>query len=83
MVLTYLASNAIPQHRRRDLAKIFMKLDANLSGTIEKTDLVQVYKKEDDQIDERLIDAIFNNIDTDNSGKIDFTEFLVVVGKQE
>lgn len=30
-----------------------------------------------------MVENIFKNIDTDGSGKIDFTEFLVVAEKQE
>lgn len=82
IVLTYLASNAMSQNRRRDLAKMFMHIDVNGSGSIEKAELVEAYKNYSDQLDVRHIEAIFDNIDTDNSGKIDFTEFLVVAEKQ-
>jgi calcium-dependent protein kinase len=82
-VLTYVASCTISQERRRALANVFMGIDKNNSGSIDVRELHEAYKEVYQETDEAVVESIFKNIDTDGSGKIDFTEFLVVAEKQE
>lgn len=57
---------------------VFRELDANNNGIIDSEEIKQaLLKKNFQKIDERKIKRIFNYIDTNCSGHIDYTEFLV------
>ena len=59
-------------------------MDKNQDGTLSKEELLECYQEYyDPMIDEAYIDNILESIDINNSGRIDFTEFLVASSKQE
>ncbi len=57
------------------LYKRFVKLDTNASGTLEKSEILSIPQIANNPLAHRLL-AVF---DADNSGYIDFKEFLVGV----
>jgi len=73
-VLTCMASQ-LSEHEIMDLRKAFLSLDKNGDGTITIDELKEGLAKLPD-IKASEIQQIMSNIDTDGSGKIDYTEFL-------
>lgn len=80
IVETYMATNAISQEDRRILARKFREIDKDNSGAIETAELVSAFKAVyGNKYTEEAIGDIINKIDSNGSGKIDFTEFIVVI----
>lgn len=73
---TYLASNTISQQERSTLAKAFKQIDRDGSGIIERNELIEAYRSVYGAVNDRFVENIIEKIDTNGSGKIDFTEFL-------
>jgi calcium-dependent protein kinase len=76
-VLTYLASNTISKEERRVLAMKFNEIDKDRSGVIDRSELIDAYKSLYQVVEDEPIERILNNLDTNGSGKVDFTEFMV------
>ncbi len=75
--MTYVAAQLYSSQDKLELEKVFKELDADGDGVIEKNELIHAFEthyRDHANID---INAILKLIDTNNSGKIDFTEFLV------
>jgi Ca2+-binding EF-hand superfamily protein len=63
----------------RDLIRsyrLFKKTDSNGDGRIQKSEFARAFKLEQDV----FFDRLFSLIDTDESGYIDFREFVIVLG---
>lgn len=74
----YIAGQLLSKKEKEDLAETFKLLDANNDGKLSREEIKEGYEKlhgfvmEDEQID-----ALFEAVDTDNSGYIDYSEFVV------
>ena len=75
MILNYIAFN-LNEEDVKDLKNVFYFFDCDNDGSINRNDLREGFKKLNYDICEENIDCLFNSIDTDNNGFIDFTEFL-------
>jgi calcium-dependent protein kinase len=73
-VLTCMASQ-LSENEILDLRKVFKGLDKNGDGTLTMEELYEGLSKIP-EFNNNEIQEIMNNIDTDSSGKIDYTEFL-------
>ncbi len=60
------------------MAKAFLQIDKDLSGIIEVTELKRVLEefKFGEVVSQKEINDIINQIDNDNNGKINYTEFI-------
>lgn len=60
------------------VAKAFLQIDKDLSGIIEVTELKRVLEecKFGEVVSQKEINDIINQIDNDNNGKINYTEFI-------
>jgi calcium-dependent protein kinase len=79
-VIALLVHNSIQLNQAHDAVKLFNKIDKNGDGKISKDELfngLQSYKK-DISFDElkKQVDIIFNNIDSDNNGYLEYEEFV-------
>jgi calcium-dependent protein kinase len=79
-VVALLVHNSIQLNQAHDAVKLFNKIDKNGDGKISKEELfngLQSYKK-DLSLEELKdqIDTIFNNIDTDHNGYLEYEEFV-------
>ena len=76
--LTYIASNMLPKSMHEDTAKVFKAFDIGGDGRLSKEDVsggfLDYYGKVVDMAD---IETMFRVVDADQSGFIDYTEFMV------
>ena len=76
-VYTFLASQIISHDELMSLKKDFQTIDSNGDGKITKDELMEQYLKlmdEDEAI--RTVDSIIREVDSNENGDIDYTEFL-------
>ena len=72
--------NSIQLNQAHDAVKLFNQIDKNGDGKISKDELfngLQPYKKDisDEQL-RKQVDIIFNNIDSDHNGYLEYEEFV-------
>lgn len=82
-MLTYIASQLVSNQDKEELEKIFKELDTDGDGVIERQELVnafETYYRNSESLD---YNSILKIIDMNNSGKIDFTEFIVAASNEE
>lgn len=64
--------------------KQFKAIDANGDGTLSREELMQCYTKNHGEAKAtEMVNEIMRQVDTNESGKIDFTEFLVAAATKE
>jgi hypothetical protein len=68
---------------RIQLRPIFDKFDANSSGTVSTTELAEMCKAIGMNLTPEELQAIVNDADPDNSGEIDFNEFVATLVRQQ
>ena len=60
-----------------NLLETFKALDLNGDGMVSRSELIQGYGQMSDvNMSEKELNQLFDNIDKDNSGKIDYSEFV-------
>ena len=79
-VIALLVHNSIQLNQAHDAVKLFNQIDKNGDGKISKDELfngLQSYKKDisDEQL-RKQVDIIFNNIDSDHNGYLEYEEFV-------
>ena len=68
----------VSKAEREELARVFKKLDLNGDGRLSKDEIKDGYAKHFGRlISDKEVDFMFNAVDTDQSGYIDYTEFVV------
>ena len=76
--LTYIASQLISKSEQERLAKIFKALDENGDGQLSKDEILGGYEEHfGKHLDEDELDRLFTSVDVDNSGFIDYSEFIM------
>jgi len=78
-VIAYLVHHLTNTEECMEASKLFIKIDLNSDGKIEKHELIQGFEKywgmSGDEVKEK-VDIIFANIDTDFNGFIEYEEFV-------
>jgi len=77
--LTYIASQLSTKEERTQLLKTFQALDCDNDGKLTLTELIEGYKislKNDEQAQD-VATKIMDEVDTDKSGFIDYSEFII------
>jgi calcium-dependent protein kinase len=86
-IMTYIVSNISYKEVSSDILALFRKLDQNGDGKISKLELIEglvkVHPYRSRQDVEKEVDEIMNQIDSNISGSIDYTEFLVACLNRE
>mmetsp|Transcript_16495 Transcript_16495/g.29738 ORF Transcript_16495/g.29738 Transcript_16495/m.29738 type:complete len:508 (+) Transcript_16495:29-1552(+) len=76
-MMTFIISQVLAYEDLRELGEAFKAIDVNCDGFITKDELERVFKKSMPIADATLhVDRIFQEIDRDNSGYLDYSEFL-------
>ena len=82
--MTFIATQLISKEDKRELEKVFLHFDKNKDGRLSKEEILNGYEEyygTPPKMDE--IDALFAKIDTDGSGTIDYSEFVVATLNQK
>jgi calcium-dependent protein kinase len=76
-VYTFLATNAIAQLELKTLRESFQALDANSDGKLSREELMKLYLRDNDEVQaQREVEAVLEEVDSDKSGYVDYSEFL-------
>ena len=69
---------------REELARVFRNIDKNGDGKLSKQEVYEGYRDHyGHQISNEQIDTMFDAVDTDRSGFIDYTEFCVASANEK
>ena len=82
--LTFIGSQLLGKQEREELARVFKKLDKNSDGQLSKEEVKEGYSVHFGRlISDEEIDRMFDAVDTDQSGYIDYTEFVVASANEK
>lgn len=62
---------------------MFKKIDKNASGTLTKSEIRKGFDMFGKPISDEQINAIFDAVDSNHNGKINYTEFLIAASDAE
>ena len=78
--LTFIASQLSTKGEREEMMDVFKAIDTDNNGALSRDELVngftQIFGEGQENIEEE-VDKIMAQVDTDGSGEIDYTEFIV------
>lgn len=80
---SFIASQLMGKQERDNLAKVFKAFDKNGDGKLSMEEVKEGYLEHYGRImSDQEVEAMFRAVDTDNSGFIDYTEFVVAATSQ-
>ncbi|CAD8149985.1 unnamed protein product [Paramecium octaurelia] len=83
-LMQFISTNLMTNAEKEELLNEFKKIDKDGNGQISKEELLQVYLKQYDEIKaKQMVDDIFDKVDMNKSGFVDFTEFITSAANEE
>jgi calcium-dependent protein kinase len=83
-ILTFIASQLLSKEETQELSQHFRGIDADCDGKITKEELILEYEKKlSKQRAKEEVEKIMDQVDTDKSGFIDYTEFIIATMTKE
>ncbi|CAD8073319.1 unnamed protein product [Paramecium sonneborni] len=83
-LMQFITTNLMTNTEKEGLMIEFKKIDKDGNGQISKDELLQVYMKQYDEIKaKQMVDDIFEKVDINKSGFVDFTEFMMSAASEE
>nr|AAC13355.1 calcium-dependent protein kinase-b [Paramecium tetraurelia] len=83
-LMQFITTNLMTNTEKEGLLNEFKKIDKDGNGQISKDELLQVYMKQYDEIKaKQMVDDIFEKVDINRSGFVDFTEFMMSASSEE
>ena len=73
MVYTYIASQLYSNKDKEKLMRAFQSIDRDGDGVIERDELINIFNDCNSPLTIREVESILSVIDTNGSGRIDFT----------
>lgn len=75
---SYIASQLLSKQEKEKLSKLFKDIDKNGDGKLSKEEIIEGYDKYFGKIlTQDDVDAMFKSVDIDDSGFIDYSEFVL------
>lgn len=74
---SFIATQLISKKDKEALANVFKLIDKNGDGKLSKEEVRQGFGMHFGPISDEQVDELFENVDIDKSGFIDFSEFIV------
>ena len=82
--LAYIVSQCLTKEETDKMEEIFASMDKNSDGMLSKQEISEGYEEHFGMpIDDEELDKIFDAIDTDGSGAIDYSEFLMATMNEQ
>ncbi|CAD8215479.1 unnamed protein product [Paramecium octaurelia] len=83
-LMQFISTNLMTNEEKEALLQEFRKIDKDGKGQISKEDLFLVYlEKYNDIKTNQMVDDIFEKLDTNKSGIVDYTEFITAAVDEE
>lgn len=74
----YIASQLLSKSEKENLSRLFKALDANGDGKLSKEEILSGYDKYfGKHMSPEDVEQLFDSVDTDKSGYIDYSEFVI------
>lgn len=74
----FIATQIINSKENKELKDAFLAMDVNNDGKLDKQEMLVLYKSKfgDEQQAIEVVESMMSKVDVDNSGFIDYTEFI-------
>jgi len=84
-ILALIATQITSEQEKKELEKTFQSLDKDGNGVLSRSELIEGYIKvfKDKAAAEQEVNKIIAQVDINNSGEIDFTEFIIAASNTE
>ena len=82
--LTYIVNYLMTKEEKNEMLEIFQSLDSNGDGVLSKDEIFEGYKQTLGEVEARReVDRIMKEADIDNSGTIDYNEFVMAATNRQ